>query len=145
MPDLDVSPALESAMLSDEFTVLRRSNATNVQGRVGVGAGPIVIATYQTYGTVLPTSRNDLDRLTDEQMQHKSIKIITEFTLQGAATATGQQQAPDNIIYNGNTYQVADLNDFTQWGMSFTDAVCIMIDAQPVQQPAQDYQPITDL
>jgi hypothetical protein len=136
MPDLDVSPALESSMLSDAIQVVRRANPVIVNGRAQLAT----TATFNTFGVVVPASANDLDRLSDYQAQGKYISVVTEFTLQGAATLSGSDLAPDQILYNGNTYQVVSLEDMTDWGMSWTKAICQMVDAQPVQQPAQTNQ-----
>jgi hypothetical protein len=131
MPDLDVSPALESSMLSDAFTIIRRIETVAVNGISSTS-----ISTINAYGSIQPASSNDLKRVPDYDLTMKGIIIYTEATLQ-ASVPNGK---PDQIPWNGNIYQVAHCEDYTNWGLSWTKAIAILIDAQPAQQPAQNYQ-----
>ena len=136
MADLDVSVAIESLMLSDWITIYRRGNVVGVNGRANLQ----VSATYNAWAVVVPASPRDLQRLSDDQFMQRAINVTTEFTLQGAATLNGSDQAPDWISWGNDTYQVISIDNLTNFGMGFTNAICTLVDANPLQQNQQDYQ-----
>lgn len=124
---LDVSEVLADPMLASSFTVIRRSEVLGQNGRVNID--PVNLG--EKTGVVYPTGRNDLARLDDQQMMGKHINIVTDFRLQGPAP--GFQ--PDLIGWHGDFYVVQLLDDYTDFGAGFVQAVAGSMSS--VDQPPQ--------
>lgn len=124
MPDLDVSPALTSNMLVDDFLVLRRAQGVSGYGRAQISTA----ATFPTFGVVVASSPDNLDRGTDHQEMMKTIGITTQFRLRGPAP--GYQ--PDLIQYRGVTYVVTSVGDYSAFLDGFVVATAQSINSVDV-------------
>jgi hypothetical protein len=93
------------------------------------------VQTTNSYGetTITPTSttiqavvtspgKPGLTRFEDAQTYADAIRVITASPLNGAVV--GQQ--PDLIVWKGQTYIVAIVNDYQSFG--FSDAICKLVD-----------------
>jgi hypothetical protein len=124
MPMIDVSVALTSLMLVDNFQVIRRTQSVNEYGEVIIT--PTSLGT--AYGTVNTASDNDLKRVADDQIQNKMISVVTKFMLRGV-WAGGQ---PDILVWpnnaNGDNFIVVRIEDYSQIGPGFIQAICASID-----------------
>jgi hypothetical protein len=124
-----LQPALGAFIAMDSFTVLRRTEVVDSQGRV---VKPPPIVTFNNVpGTVGPVSPADLQRLPDLDLSQKTQSVVTTFRLQGPSPG----MLPDQIVWHGDTYQVAGLLDFSAYGGGFVQGVMQMVDAQ-AQPPA---------
>jgi len=128
MPMLNLSPVLTSPMLLDTFTVNRRQQSINNYGE----ASTTVTANTNIRGIVFPSDENDLKRLPDAQIQAKAITVITAFALRGESeTGTGGDETqfqPDIVVWNGDSFMVRVVEDYTNYAAGFVLAVCTSID-----------------
>lgn len=128
MPWLDVTEVTLDPFLSDVITVIRRMQTVDVHGNVQI----ITMGSYNAVGVVTPTDNNSLTRAEAYESQADSIRIITTFRLRGAAQdIAGVNWQPDLVQWNGNTYLIKSLNDYTRFGAGFVDADAIAIDYNP--------------
>ena len=119
-----LQPALGAYILMDSFTVLRRTEVVDGRGRV---VKPPPITTFNKVpGTVGPASPDDLQRLPDLDLSIKTISIVTSFRLQGPSPG----MLPDQIIWHGDSYQIAGMLDFSAYGGGFVQGLAQLVDAQ---------------
>lgn len=119
MPTLDLSDSLLEPTFLDRFLVKRRAETVNQYGE-----STTVITQIYAYGTVDAASPNDLDRGADEQHQGKSIAIVTRFRLRGVSA--GYQ--PDLVVWHGDSFVVAKVEDYTGYGAGWVQVECRSID-----------------
>lgn len=131
MADIDLSEVLASNMLSDNFEVWRRTEGVDSNGRVQA----TVMARYQTYGVVVPSSPDNLDRGADQQYTSKALSITTPFRLR-ASTPSYQ---PDLVYWHGNLFLVVSVGDYTSFGPGFIVATAQSIDRQDYP-PQEEYE-----
>lgn len=133
MPLLDLSRVLVNPLLTDTFTVNRRTQAVNNYGE----ASTTTVATPDVGGVVFPSDENDLRRLPDMDVQAKAITVITTFALRGESeTGSGGgevQFKPDVVVWNGNNFIVRVVEDYSNYGAGFIRAICSSMDR--VDQP----------
>ena len=120
MADLDVSEILVDPMLTDTFTVNRRTETISSKGRSVTT--PTVIE--NVVGVVCAAHGNDLKRLDDSQLMGRHISIVTKFRLIGPAPGF---QA-DTIIWKGDTFVVQSLDPYPQYGEGFVQAIAGSMD-----------------
>lgn len=129
MAFLDVSDVLLDPELTDTFTVVRRAESVNAQGRSVVAPENI-----DAFGVITVTGNNDLMRLPEEQRMGRHLSIVTKFRLRGPAP--GFQ--PDALLWGGDTFVVQAIDPYPQYGAGFVQAICGSMDAidQPTAEPA---------
>jgi hypothetical protein len=127
MPQLNLMPTVSSLLMQDFITVERRKESVNGYGENGTAD--------QIYAdlpaVVYPEGQNKLDRRVEAQSTTKVIGIVTRFALR---TATPGWQA-DTVVWRGNRYLVTGVQDYSQYGAGFVEA---MAEAQEVQQTAPE-------
>lgn len=131
MPTLDPSRVILSPRLADRFTVVRRQQIAQPNGR------PKKVQTSfpNVVGVVTYASPNDLERLPDEERAKQSIRVHTRFRLFAPARDVVQQTfLPDLVLWDGDFFVVADLNRYSRYGAGFLDAICCSMDV--VDTPA---------
>jgi hypothetical protein len=131
MAMLDLSAVLSSPMLTDTFTVNRRTQTVGNNGR----ASTTVQAFTGVVGVVYPSDDNELKRYPDLQVQGDTITVITRFALRGESQISGTNFQPDLVIWNGRSYLVRVVNDYGNFGGGFIFAICTsitMVDQPPV-------------
>lgn len=137
MPWLDVSDVITDPFLADSFTVVRRMQTVNQQGETSI----LVMGSYSAIGVVTPTGSNSLVRAEAYESQSDSVQIITMFRLRSASQdVAGINWQPDLIQWNGITYQIKTLNDFTRFGAGFIQAEAIAIDYNP--EPSAEFNSV---
>lgn len=128
MPWLDLSDVIIDPFLADNFAVIRRMQSVSQHGETLI----TIMGTFSAIGVITPTGNNSLVRADAYESQADSIQIITMFRLRGAAQdVAGINWQPDLVQWNGNTYQLKTLNDFTRFGAGFVQAEGIAIDYNP--------------
>lgn len=134
-PLINVSLAINSPMLADSFAVLRRQQAVGVNGRGSM----TTTAIKSLSGVVYPSSKNDLDRFPDLQVQGKALTVITRFALRSASSVAGagpggsnQDYAPDIVQWNGDNFLVLSLEDWSRFGPGYVLAICQSMDLKDV-------------
>ena len=127
-PLIDVSDAITSPMLADQFKVIRRTQTMGNNGRASfTNAAPV-----NACGTVYPSNANDLKRFPDLQFVGKTITVITRFALRSASEITGTDYAPDLVQWHGDNFIVAALEDWSSYGPGFVFAICESADLKDV-------------
>lgn len=129
MSMLDMSSALTNPMLLSNFDVNRR-----VQTVDDFGTGSTAITPFTgLFGVIYPSDDNDLKLLPDLRVMGNTLTVITMFALYGEAEANGTDYQPDLVIWNGDSYLVRVVEDFSNYSAGFIKAICTSIDL--VDQP----------
>lgn len=115
MPYIDISAALLSPAMADRFTVMRRTETINDHGRAVIVPTPHA----NVIGVVTASSKNDLERLDDNQRMGRHLTVVTKFRLRGPSP--GFQ--PDIIVWNGDSYVVELMDPYPQFGQGFVQAI----------------------
>lgn len=124
MPMLDMSAALTDPFLVDSFSVVRRQETVNNSGISTVTPA----TTTPVYGIVYPSDENDLRRLPDSDIFAKAITVITKFALRGESETEGTSFKPDLVVWNGDNFLVRLVDDYSNYGSGYIQAVCTSID-----------------
>jgi hypothetical protein len=121
-PGLDLSQTLASYMLSDVFTVRRRTSIVGTNGR-GTTSDQLFKGVRGVVTTEGDSSNDRNDKFSTSQ---KSLSVITRFLLRDQV----RHALPDIIIWHGDEYLVDSLEDATNYGAGFVEAGCSSIDLQ---------------
>lgn len=127
MPLVDVTELLSDPDFVEDFTVVRSTRTMDQHGRVVDLPGQ-----FSTYGSVQPTSGSTLMLLPEAERIGGFITVVTMFPLIALSDST----APDRIIWHNKTYQVKMLNDWSEYGQGFVQAVCELINMTPDYGPS---------
>lgn len=122
---LDVSDVLLDPMLASTFDVNRRVEVISNKGRVEITETLF----SDVVGVVCTASKNDLDRLDDNQRMGRHLSIVTRFRLRGPSP--GYQ--PDTVVWNGDTFVVQYVDVYTDYGFGFIQAIVGSMDS--IDQP----------
>lgn len=80
-------------------------------------------------GSITPTGDNSLVREEAYEAQLESILVITPFRLRGPSKDNqGNSFQPDIVLWNGNSFVVRTLKDWTSYGAGQVEAECISVD-----------------
>lgn len=123
MPYIDVTDVLVSLDIAcQEFYVLRRRETVNEHGESVKDVETIGPLT----GACQPLGDNSMVREEAYTTQNNGLSVWSTFRMYSTSrTNDGTTYQPDLILYDGNTYLVKTLNDWTAWGAGFTQADCI--------------------
>ena len=121
MAAFDMKDAVLIPEFMSSFGVQRREQNDSNYGR----AQNTPIWTIQGIGVLTAASPNQLVRLPEEQHMSKTIEIITTFAIQGPSEGI----CPDLIFWNGDTYVVQILDDWSNYGPGFVHVVCTSMDS----------------
>lgn len=123
-PSLDVSEVLTSPEFMDTVDVIRRSQVTNQFGE------PVITSTKITISAVVTNAGpNDLKRLPEAQLFDSVISVITQFRLRGVSKdKTGASFQPDLVVWDGATYIVSTLDNYSRFGAGFMESLCTETD-----------------
>jgi galactose-6-phosphate isomerase len=115
MPSLDVSGVLDDPDFSDDSLIcMRNPQSMGSDGRAISVPVPIPFS-----GVVTPISGQDLNRKPDGEYMTGSISIITRFILFSGQTG----YSADVVKWNGRSYTVSEVKDYSLFGSGFIDAV----------------------
>jgi hypothetical protein len=110
---------LDGVVAAVVFTVIRRRQWTDSSGIEHHQHRRI----YPVYGSLFPGGDNAYSREEADQYQNKGLEIITQFLLRAVAeTADSMQWQPDIIRWNGDTFLVEKIEDFSSYGVGFVHA-----------------------
>jgi hypothetical protein len=125
MPMINITVALTSPMLADTFSVIRRAQVVGNNGRASTQN-----TTFPNlYGPVCPSTPDELRLVPDLATNEKAITVITRFALRGISeTIDGTQYLPDVVVWKGDNFKVAKLQDWSNYGPGFVLAICTSID-----------------
>lgn len=118
MPLLDVSEILGDPMFADDITIIRSSRSVSAGGRT-----VDTPSSFSTYGNVQPASEAQLMQLPDLERVGSFVSVVTPFPLFCLTDSTG----PDQVTWNGRTYRVMVVRDYTTYGSGFVEALCQMV------------------
>ena len=122
MPSLDLSDAFNESTFLDAIVVLRRQEIVSSKGRSTVSTSQI-----PTYANVDAASPDQLERLADAQFQGKTLSIVTKFRLRGVSEQGSSGYQPDVIQYNGDSYIVQLIDDYSRYGVGWIQALATSI------------------
>jgi hypothetical protein len=111
---LDVSEVVLDPDFSTEFSVVRRSAVTDINGETATTE----VTTPGVIGTVYPSEPSSVDRRDDGQMIGHAVTIVTQYRLRGPSA--GYQ--PDRVVLeDGITYTVVGVKPW-RFGQGFIEA-----------------------
>ena len=131
MSTIDVTSVLfDTDIAGQQFQVVRRQQVVNTYGETILAvASPVdVIGSITPTGGTLFAQGNSLIRTEAYTTQSKTIKVITTYRLRGPGKDSGNLYQPDIILWNGDSYVVTTLNEYTAFGVGFVEVDCISID-----------------
>jgi len=102
---------LQPAETFSTYTVNRPSAGTRINGVWADGADVIVTIT----ACIQPATPEDLLRLPEGRREQASIIVFTTDALQTEDKANALN--PDRIVYDGAEWEVADVEDFSKYGL----------------------------
>lgn len=123
MPLLDVADVLFDPDFADVFDVVRYAESVNERGRSVRSEMPL----RNISGVIQNVSELSLQRLPDGARLANTIEIHTTFAL---TSGVGGQDA-DEVIFQGATYTVTDVADWSRYGVGYYRALCQMKDIEP--------------
>jgi galactose-6-phosphate isomerase len=115
MPLLDVSDVLDDPDFADDSLICKRNPQT--MGEDGRAISVPVAIPFSAVVTAM--SGEELRRGPDGEYITGSISIITRFTLFSGKTGF----SADVIEWNGRSYTIADVQDYSRYGSGFVQAV----------------------
>lgn len=124
MADIDVSEILNDPDFADAVSVIRRSQTVDEHGRA-VNSSKVIEGVMMN---ISPTGRNDVERLDDSQKNLRSIKVVTQFRLQGPTIGMNA----DLVSWQGSMYIVAVLDPYTHFGGGFVEGILVSTNIQEV-------------
>jgi hypothetical protein len=114
---LDVTELLGDPDFVSPLVHVTQTSKVNGQGR-----NVLTQCQTPTVGSVYPATGRTISRL-PESMR---VANLSEFVIKGKiATAGPNGQYSDQIIFEGLTYQVQTVNDYSNWGQGFSQGTCI--------------------
>ena len=129
MPLLTIDDILLDVDLADEFTVRRRQQYIDANGRAQVTE----IDYPNTIGIVVAGDPNDLRRDDAEfELNWNTISITTNFALIGVM----ENYFPDIISWRGQNYTVNNVAPYPQFSPGFVQAVCTNMDRVESMNPS---------
>ena len=122
---VDLLQAIYDSEGYQAFTLLRRPMTVNSKGRYEVTEPTQSVQ----YGVVYPEGPSMINRRPDGTLPSKTLGIITDYLLRDATT--GFQ--PDQVLWGGDIYFVARLEDWSHVAPGFIKATCLLFttSAQP--------------
>jgi galactose-6-phosphate isomerase len=124
MPLMDMSAALAETQFQDSFTVVQRQQVVS-----NAGIGSMVATNFPNVsGVVYPSDENDLQRLPDYSIQMKAFTVFTQFALRGESEAEDEEFEPDILLWNGDSFLVRTIEDYSNFGAGFVKAICTSTD-----------------
>lgn len=118
MPSLDVTDILTDPDFADTF-IVTQSIQTVSSG--GMASNALTVLTNVS-GVVTANDNIDLMKMPDGELLAGSITVITKFRL---TNGSGTRDA-DIVTWNGRTYQVKTVGDWSRFGAGFIEAVCVL-------------------
>lgn len=113
---IDVSDLLVDPDFMGPISLVHRVPTMN-----SMGENTLATTTVNTIGCVQPASGSVLQRLPDALR----VQNVNSFWIKGEIIADGTNEYPDQIIFQGNTYEVQHVFDWTNWGRGFCEGVCV--------------------
>jgi hypothetical protein len=134
MAQIDMSQALTNPLSLTKFSVIRQNQVINNWGETKIDVEMIPVVR----GVVFPEGPNGLSRRPEAQTNAKTLVIFTRFALRGASISanTDGSYQPDIIVWNGNRYLVAEIEDYSNYARGF-----IKVRAASTQE--MDQAPVT--
>ena len=116
---VDLMQAIYDSEGYQAFTVIRRpASSVNGKGRYV----PTEPTQTVVYGVVYPEGPSSRDRRPDGTLPTKTLGIITDYAL--CDITTGFQA--DQILWSGDIYYVARLEDWSHVAPNFVKATCLL-------------------
>lgn len=115
MPLLDVSEVIADPDFSDDLQVIRSFRSVDNTGRTVDTPG-----FYDTYGSVQPAPQASLVQIPEAERSGSYISVVTPFRLIPLTDST----SPDQVVWQGRSYRVRMLRDWSTYGTGFVEAIC---------------------
>jgi hypothetical protein len=121
MPDIDLTDLLSDPDFAEQLTITRNQQVMGSNGRLTVTTIAISPAPY---GVVIPQADLPIQRGPGQQTLPRLIQVHTVFRLRSASTDADTPYEPDVITWNGDSYVVNKVSDFSHFGAGFIQADC---------------------
>ena len=122
MPFLDMSDVLLDPDFIDNMTVTRNTQSVDQNGNASDSS-----VTWNFYGTVTSKGGKRLNRNSVGQFESQTIFVVTLFPLTTGTNMTGVTIDADVVTWNGLTYTVTSIDDYSRYGAGFIQATCELI------------------
>jgi hypothetical protein len=119
MPLIDTSELLTDPDFVETVQVIRRAETISDQGRVSTQN-----VSYDVIASVQPQTDQPMIRGPDQQNLPQLIQVISQWRLRGIAP--GYQ--PDLVVWNGTTFVVNKVFNWSHFGLGFVMAECSSMD-----------------
>jgi hypothetical protein len=128
MPEIDLTETLLDVVVAGEpFIVVRRPDVVGQNGVNTIGS-----IKFPAVGQITPTGDNSIVRAEAYSTRAAAIRVTTTFMLRGPSKdVTNQNFQPDIVIWKGGSFEVATLDDFSQYGAGMVTVECVAIDYVP--------------
>lgn len=85
------------------------------------GVQHLAECSVSAYGVVMPVTGRELNRVPELAR----VANVQSFYLKGKITASGPNQYADILVSNGCRFQVLHVNDWSQWGLGWSEGFCV--------------------
>lgn len=115
---VDVTELLIDPDFIDSVTIIHRTPTIN-----SMGENTLIEASVVTIGSVQPASGKSLMRVPDALR----VESIYSFYVKGEIVSDGTSSYPDIISYQGNRYEVKNIQDFINWPANngWCEGICV--------------------
>ena len=127
MPLIDVSDLLSDEDIAGQsFSVIRTVTASPVGGLAQLAS----TTTTTIIGSVQPATAQELLRMPDGERVGGAVTVRSSFALiaGGIDPLTGIDRTADQVVFKGVTYTVMSVQDWTDFGFGYVEALCSKVD-----------------
>ena len=124
MPLLDVTDILSDPDFADTITVIR---TVQVISSGGIASDGNTQTFPSVQAVVQPDKGRSIQRLAEGARVTDAIKIYTTFVL----TAGSGPTEADAVVWNGGTYVVVNVRDWSRFGAGYVEAIADLTDLNP--------------
>lgn len=121
MPDIDVTDILFDTDVAEQLSITRREQVISTGGVVSTE--PTTISP-RPWGVVIPQADLATQRGPDQATLPRLLQVHTTFRLRGASNSSGASYLPDILTWNGDSYVVNKVQDYSHFGPGFIQADC---------------------
>jgi hypothetical protein len=116
MANIDVQQLMCDPDFVDKVILVTRTPTVNFLGENNFNE-----TNLPTYGSVQPASFRQIQKI-PEAMR---VVNMSSFWINGTIVATASGQYSSILIFKGVRYQVMQVFDWSQWGLGYTEGICV--------------------
>ena len=118
MASLDVSEALDCLDFQDAFSIIHRRSIVNDSGENELTETQPLLAS----GIIQAAGGKDLERVPEAFRSHEAIRIYYK----GDLSSDEKGDYSDVVLWDGKSWQVKIVDDWSNWGEGYVKAICVM-------------------